>query len=207
MTMLAALKALICEVTGEVDVLIGLPLAARFRPELDGLIGCFRKRAILRTDVSGNPTFRELLRRVREVSVGAYLHTDLSLELAFPDRNFDHPVHWKNVHTSFNYVEGVLRPLELAGLSLSSIDRSYHHCYYRNDLMASEFNGELRLSLRALQGLYSVARAELILEEFHALLERIATDPDRRIHRAPVSRLRDDTGPRRNRPEPLVLAG
>ena len=194
MTLLAALKAFVCEVTGEHDVLIGLPLAARVRPEVDGLIGCFRKRAILRTDLSGRPTFRELLRRVREVSVGAYLHADVSLETAFPDRSLDHPLHWTQVHTSFNFIEGMLSPLQLAGLSLSNLERTEHYSWMRTDLMAWELSGELRLSFRARQGLYSFARAELILQEFGALLERIVAEPDRRISRSPVSLLRNDIG-------------
>jgi amino acid adenylation domain-containing protein len=194
MTLLAALKALIFEVTGEQDVLIGLPLVARARPEVDGLIGCFRKRAILRTDLSGRPTFRELLHRVREVALRAYLHADLALETAFPDRALDHPFHWTQVHTSFNYIEGILTPFALDGLCISSVNRTNHYAWMRSDLMASEFNSELRLAFRARQGLYSFGRAQLILEEYRALLERLVADPKRRIGRAPASQLRDVGG-------------
>jgi hypothetical protein len=195
MTLLAALNALICEVTGEADILVGLPLAARSRPEVDGLIGCFRKRAILRTDLSGRPTVRELLHRVREVALRAYLNADVSLESAFPDRNVNHPFHWTQVPTAFNYVEGMLRAFALDGLSISTIERNYHYSFSRADIMASEFNSGVRLLLRARQGLYSCARAQLILEEYLALLERIVADSDWRISRAPVSRLRDEAGP------------
>jgi amino acid adenylation domain-containing protein len=195
MTLLAALKALICEVTGEEDILVGLPLAARSRPEVDGLIGCFRKRVILRTDLSGRPTVRQLLQRVREGALRAYLNADVSLESAFPDRSASHPLHWTQVPTSFNYVEGMLRPFALHGLSISTIERNYHYSFSRSDIMALEFNSGLRLLHRATQGLYSFARAQLILEEYVALLERVVADSDRRISRALVSRLRDEAGP------------
>ena len=91
MTMFAALNALVYETTGHEDIRVGTPLAARNRSEVEGLIGCFRKRTILRTDVSGRPTFRTLLARVREVSIGAYLHLDVSQETVFPERGLGHP--------------------------------------------------------------------------------------------------------------------
>ena len=85
MAFLAALSVLIHESTGEEDILVGCPMAARTRPEVEGLIGCFRKQMAVRTDLSGRPTFRELLGRVRDVATGAYLHLDVPQEIIFPE--------------------------------------------------------------------------------------------------------------------------
>ncbi|MHC5729543.1 MAG: condensation domain-containing protein, partial [Nostoc sp.] len=67
MTMLAAFQTLLYRYTQQEDITVGSPIANRNRSELEGLIGFFVNSLVLRTDFSGNPTFRELLNRVREV--------------------------------------------------------------------------------------------------------------------------------------------
>jgi amino acid adenylation domain-containing protein len=80
MTLLAAFKTLLCRYTGETDIRVGTPIANRTHAELENLIGFFVNTLVLRTDLSGNPTFGELLQRVREVSLEAYEHQDLPFE-------------------------------------------------------------------------------------------------------------------------------
>ncbi|HEX5890495.1 MAG TPA: condensation domain-containing protein, partial [Pyrinomonadaceae bacterium] len=81
MTLLAAFKALLWRYTGQSDIVVGTPVANRNREELEGLIGFFVNTLALRTDVSGDATFLELLSRVRETALGAYAHQDLPFEL------------------------------------------------------------------------------------------------------------------------------
>jgi hypothetical protein len=81
MTVLAAFKTLLYRYCGESDVTIGTPIANRNRSEVEPLIGFFLNTLVLRTDLSGNPTFRELLGRVRDVALGAYAHQDIPFEL------------------------------------------------------------------------------------------------------------------------------
>ncbi len=80
MTLLAAFQALLARYSGQDDIVVGSYIANRTRVELEGLIGCFVNSLVLRTDLSGNPSFRELLCRVREVALGAYAHQDLPFE-------------------------------------------------------------------------------------------------------------------------------
>jgi amino acid adenylation domain-containing protein len=80
MTLLAAFKVLLYRYTGQHDIVVGSPVANRNRPEVEGLIGFFVNMLVLRTDLSGNPTFRELLGRVRQVALDAYAHQDLPFE-------------------------------------------------------------------------------------------------------------------------------
>src|SRR3972149_8202647 len=77
MTLLAAFKTLLYRYTGQEDIIVGSLIANRNRAEVEGLFGFFGNTLVLRTDLSGNPTFRELLSRVREAALGAYAHQDV----------------------------------------------------------------------------------------------------------------------------------
>ncbi|MGH9893434.1 MAG: condensation domain-containing protein, partial [bacterium] len=80
MTLLAAFQVLLCRYTGQEDIVVGTPIANRSRVEFEGLIGFFLNTLALRADLSGNPSFLELLARVREVAFEAYAHQELPFE-------------------------------------------------------------------------------------------------------------------------------
>ncbi len=80
MTLLAGLKVLLHHYTGQEDIIVGTPIANRRRAELEGLIGFFVNSLPIRTNLKGNPTFRELLSRLKEVSLEAFAHQDIPFE-------------------------------------------------------------------------------------------------------------------------------
>ena len=80
MTLLAAFKILLARYSGQDDIVVGTPIAGRSHTELEGLIGCFLNTLVLRTDLSGAPTFKELVARVRETALGAYANQELPFE-------------------------------------------------------------------------------------------------------------------------------
>ena len=94
MTLLAVFQILLSRYSGQSDIAVGSPIAGRNRQETEGLIGFFVNTLVLRTDLSKNPTFRELLRQVRETTLGAYGHQDLPFERLVedlqPQRNLNH---------------------------------------------------------------------------------------------------------------------
>ncbi len=85
--LMAAFKALLHHWTTQEDISVGTLIANRRRPEIEGLIGFFANSLVLRTDLSGDPTFRELLRREREVSLDAYAHQDVPFEKLVEELN------------------------------------------------------------------------------------------------------------------------
>jgi amino acid adenylation domain-containing protein len=80
MALLAAFNVLLGAYSGQRDILVGTPIANRDRVETEGVIGFFINTIVMRADLSGDPTFRELLGRVRETALNAYAHQDLPFE-------------------------------------------------------------------------------------------------------------------------------
>ena len=80
MTLLAAFQALLARYSGQRDISVGAPIANREPVETEGLVGLFLNTLVLRTDLRGNPRFRELLARVREVTLSAYAHQQVPIE-------------------------------------------------------------------------------------------------------------------------------
>lgn len=121
MTLLAAFQTLLYRYTGQTDVAVGSPIANRNRREVEDLIGFFANSLVLRTDLSGNPTFRELLVRVQQVAVGAYAHQDLPFEKLVeelhPERNLSRNPLFQTV---FALQNTPMEQLALPGLTLSS---------------------------------------------------------------------------------------
>ncbi|MEW5926736.1 MAG: amino acid adenylation domain-containing protein [Gemmatimonadota bacterium] len=94
MVLLGAFKALLARYCGNEDVVVGSPIAGRTRRETEGLIGFFVNTLVLRTELGGAPSFREVLRRVRETTLGAFEHQEVPFEKLVarlqPDRSFSH---------------------------------------------------------------------------------------------------------------------
>src|SRR5205823_6239668 len=126
MTLLAAFQVLLARYTGQVDISVGTPIANRTRAELESLIGFFVNTLVLRTDLSDNPSFQRLLKRVRGVALGGYTHQDLPfeklVEVLEPERDlsrsplFQVMFTWQNTPPVRGELVGVtLEPLEEEG--------------------------------------------------------------------------------------------
>src|SRR5262249_47654279 len=128
MLLLAAFKVLLYGYTNQHDILVGTDESGRNHQAVEGLIGFFINHLVLRTDLSGNPSFRELLGRVRAVCLGAYSHQDLPfdrlVEVLRPDRVSSHTPVFQVLFVMNNTaqsvsVEGSVGGLEEAGLRMS----------------------------------------------------------------------------------------
>ncbi len=119
MTLLAAFKILLHRQTGQTDIVVGTDVANRNRLEVEELIGFFINNLVLRTDLSGNPTFRDLLRRVRNMTLGAFAHQELPFdELARELQPRRRPGRLPFFEVLFVLQNTPAAPLQLSGLSL-----------------------------------------------------------------------------------------
>ena len=187
MTMLAAFQTLLYRYTGQDDIAVGTPVANRNRAELEGLIGFFVNSLVLRTDLSGNPSFRELMARVREVALDAYAHQELPFEKLVrelkPERDMGHnplfQVHFQLFSDMGNFEE----PGPLDGEDLE-IERGAAIFDLALDLW--EYSDGLQALLEYSTELFSEETIGRMVEHFQILLEGIVADPDQRLSELPL---------------------
>ncbi|HYR08135.1 MAG TPA: amino acid adenylation domain-containing protein, partial [Longimicrobium sp.] len=121
MVLLAALDVVLGRLAGQEDVVVGTPIAGRTRAETDRMVGLFLNSLALRTDLSGDPSFRELLGRVRETTLSAYAHQDVPFERVLeevrPERSLAHAPVFQVMLNLLNYQDSAFRAegLEVAG--------------------------------------------------------------------------------------------
>ncbi|MEH1917808.1 non-ribosomal peptide synthetase [Nostoc sp.] len=182
MTMLAAFQTLLYRYTQQEDIAVGSPIANRNRSELEGLIGFFVNSLVLRTDFSGKVTFRELLNRVREVTLEAYSHQDLPFEKLVEEL---HPERDLSYHPFFQVVFSLqntpIETLELSGLTLSLFD-------FDSKTAKLDLEFHLWQDLESLKGqmvystdLFDDKTITRMLGHFQTLLKSIVANPEQRI--------------------------
>jgi amino acid adenylation domain-containing protein len=123
MTLLAAFQTLLHRHTGQTDIVLGTDVANRNRAATEPLLGFFVNQLVLRTDLSGNPNFRELLGRVRGVTLDAYAHQDLPFDKLIEALRPDRKVSLTPLFQAKLVLQNApMPPLELPGLTLAPID-------------------------------------------------------------------------------------
>jgi amino acid adenylation domain-containing protein len=182
MTLLAAFQALLYRYTGERDVVVGSPMVNRNRVEFEGLIGLFQNTLVLRTDLSADPDFRELLGRVRETVLSAHAHQDLPFEKLVdelqPERALDrHPL----FQVMFTLKPPRRQPPELAGLRITPLQVDKQSAKFDLTLSAVDRFDTLTLDLEYSSALFLAPTAARMLAQYEALLCQAVADPGRRI--------------------------
>src|SRR5436309_1465774 len=186
-TLLAAFKTLLHRYTGQDDILIGSPIAGRPRAELEGLIGFFVNTLLLRTDLSGNPTFRELLDRVRKVTLAAHEHRDLPFEKLIDEIHLDRDLSRSPLfQVMFAHQNAPRKVPELPGLSVSSVEINNETAKFDLSLRTWDEPHGLRGELEYSTDLFDAATIRRMLGHFETLLQAIVTNPDRRIFNLPI---------------------
>ncbi len=187
MVLLAAYQVLLHRYTGEEDIVVGSPIAGRCLAETEDLIGLFVNALALRVDLSGNPSFRELLGRVKEVALGAYANQDLPFETLVkelaPDRSLArNPL----FQVMFVLQSESIPTLELPGLTVSHVQVENVVANFDLTLDTVERNGHLECLLESNADLFDYDRITRLLTHFENLLEGIVAKPETRISDLPL---------------------
>jgi amino acid adenylation domain-containing protein len=184
MTLLAAFKTLLYRYTGEKDIVVGSPIANRNRAELEDLIGFFVNALPLRADMSGNPTFRDLLSQVRRTALAAYAHQDLPFEKLVeelrPERNMTHTPLFQ---IWFVLQNAPLPPLELPGLTLDLLQVDDGTSKF--DIAISLFETKQGLMARWIYNtdLFKEETVARLARHYETLLRSIVADPGARLNK------------------------
>ena len=183
MILVAVFKTLVYRLTEQTDILIGVPIAGRSRAETEELIGCFINTLVLRTDLSGNPSFIELLQRVREATLGAYQHQDLPFELLVEALHLERNLSYMPlVQVLFDFIN--IPPSEippLPGLSARPLEGSLQTA--KQDLIIDIYEVDERLSgsVEYNTDLFEASAITGLLSSYETLLRNIVDQPDVRL--------------------------
>ena len=182
MSLLAAFEVLLHRYTGAEDFAVGTPIAGRTRSEMEGLIGLFVNTLVMRADLAGDPTFRDLLRRVKADALGAYAHQDLPFDqlvgVLHPDRVAGRSPLFQAMFVLQNAPLPMPRTpdLEIAFVELAETTAKF-------DLTLSlvEDPAGTRARVEYRDELFDPATIDRMLAHYRTLLDAVAADPDRPV--------------------------
>ncbi|WP_437931241.1 amino acid adenylation domain-containing protein [Sorangium sp. So ce291] len=187
MTLLAAFQVLLARRGGQDDIVVGTPIANRTRVETEGLIGLFANTLALRTRLGGDPTFRDLLGRVREACLGAYAHQDLPFEKLVEALQPTRDLSRSPLFQVLFVLQSAPAPaLELAGLVFEPIETSGGTAKLDLSLSLAERGRGLFAALEYSADLFDAATAERMLGHYRALLQAATADPGQRVGALPL---------------------
>ncbi|MEW5930922.1 MAG: amino acid adenylation domain-containing protein, partial [Gemmatimonadota bacterium] len=187
MTLLAGFQALMSRYAGQEDVVVGTPIAGRNRRETEGLIGFFVNSLPLRADLSGDPSWTELLGRVRETALGAYEHQELPFERLVEelevDRSLAHTPVFQVMFT-LHRPGGTDEPSRVGELALEPFGAGVGLAKYDLDLGFADAGEALSGSIAYHAELFEPGTVERMAAHLEATLEAMAARPDARISEA-----------------------
>lgn len=182
MTLLSALSVLLHSHSGQEDIVVGAPIANRTRVEIEKLIGFFVNMLVLRTDLSGDPTFRELLQRTREVMIGAYAHQDVPFAKLVGELNVKRDASRNPLfQVAYIFDNTSAQTPELAGLKLSQFNFEVSTAPFDLSLFLTETPDGLIGSVMYNTALFEEQTIRRMFDHHETLLERVVADPNQRL--------------------------
>jgi amino acid adenylation domain-containing protein/non-ribosomal peptide synthase protein (TIGR01720 family) len=182
MTLLAGFQALLHRQTRQDDIVVGTPTASRQPAEVEGLIGFFVNSLVLRTSLAGDPTFRELVGRVRTIALDAYAHQDAPfdklVETLRPERTLS-----RNPFFQVMFTYQSAPPLAIEGLRVTPFGVETDTATVDMEVYAYDEPDGLRVVARYNADLFDEPTIAGLLRQFERLLDSAAAEPDRRVSR------------------------
>ena len=187
MTLLAAFQTLLHRYSGQEDIIIGTPIAGRNQVETEGLIGLFVNTLAIRTNLSGNPSFRQLLSQVREVTLGAYDHQDLPLEKLIEELNPERDLSRSPLfQVMFAFQNTPSQPWELPGLTITPLEVHSGTSKFDLTLDLKETSEGIKGGIEYNTDLFDTTTITRMLGHFQTLLESIVANPDQPLWDLPL---------------------
>ncbi|HBL25588.1 MAG TPA: non-ribosomal peptide synthetase, partial [Acidobacteria bacterium] len=180
MTLLSTFAVLLHFSSGQDELLVGSPFGARHRAEIEGLIGLFVNTLPLRIDLSGAPTFRELLARVRRTVLGALSHQHLPLDQLVEELQPERSTGYNPLfQVSFNLIEGGLaQPLAMSGLEIIPFPRADEFTQFDLSLTVLRRERDLTATFQYSTDLFDALTIAWMGEDLRRVLDEVATEPD-----------------------------
>ena len=188
MVMLAAFKVLLNRYSGREDLVVGTPISGRSRTALEGLIGFFVNTVVLRSDLSGNPTFAELMERVRSVAIEAHSNQELPFEKLVEELQPKRMLSYSPVfQVMFDLQEEPRWQLPIRNLEVfPEIVFSSRTSTFDLTLSVRESEAGLDAMFEYDTDLFNETTIERLANHYQTLLEAVAADPDQRISGLPL---------------------
>ncbi len=178
MILLAAFNVLLRQYSGQEDILVGTPTAGRLKSEFEGVVGFFINNLVLRTDLRGNPSFTELVERVRKTSLEAFEHQSVPfeqlVEVLQPERSLDRSPIFQVLFTLQNTP---LPPLRLDDMEMTPLDFQSLHARYDLAVDIYPFEGNYRCDFEFNTDIYDETTVQQMQQHYVRLLEMVASDP------------------------------
>jgi non-ribosomal peptide synthetase component F/acyl carrier protein len=188
MTLLAGFKTLLYRYTGQEDVIVGTGIANRNRSETEAMIGFFVNMLVLRTDLSSNPTFKDILARVRKVMLGAYAHEDMPferlVEMLRPNRKVSTTPLFQVVFVLHN-----LPPLSLSlpGITLTPINLKSELTHFDMSVEIGDETDGLLVTVTYNTDLFDRSTINRFIRHYETVLTEVAKDLELRLLEIPLS--------------------
>jgi amino acid adenylation domain-containing protein len=187
MTLVAAFNVLLHRYTGQRDIVVGCPIAGRTRADVEQLVGCFINTLVLRTDLAGDPPFRELLKRVRTGALEAYMHQHLPfdrlIEELRPTRSLSRDPLFDVLFNFRNFPE---RMAEVPGLAMSELSLDSRATPVDLSVEVAERPDGLWYALDYRTELFDAATIQRMMGHYRELLAGIVAAPERRLSELPL---------------------
>jgi len=190
MILMAAWQVLLMRYTGQEDIAVGTPIAGRTQTETEGLIGFFINMLVLRTDLTGAPSLRQLARRVREITLAAFARQEVPFEKLVeelnPERDLRQTPLFQTVVVLQNTPDAADETAQAQKLQLIGLDADGEMAKFELMLTMIERVGQLWGAIQYKPELFEAATIERLARHFEQLLETIVANPDERIDRLPL---------------------
>ena len=187
MTLLAAFQSLLRRYTGQDDIVVGIPIANRNRAEIEGLIGFFVNTLVMRTDTSGDPVFRELLKQVKKTALDAYTYQDLPLEKLVEELHPERDLSRNPLFQVMFAMQNVpIATLELSSLTPDPLETERTMTRFDLEVHLQETREGIKGKFVYNIDLFDVATIERMIGHYRTMLEGIAENPDQRLSELPL---------------------